>query len=410
MKNEIFWLVIGAGVGIVLLLAYAVFRGPRLRGGIANAGLMVAAVTVCLVGLEWFLAVRERMPSAEPVVPSQPGAQPQTLPDIDAARVIGRGRSEIVLPPELVAHMNQRRGLLTMPDNFALLRVDATVPCASFAYQWQGVTQIYDQDGYRRCNGPFPEKSADVYRVAVFGDSLTFGAGIENEWTYPSQLQRLMGRDYRIEFINLGAGGAQSEDILQRMKKMVPILKPNLVIYGVCLNDFLPSGVGQYQREWKVPLPDSMKAALKERTRVGRFVSDGYDNILLKLGVSMDFIDDILKDFGNYQTRFGRDLVEMQTFIVRDSGLPPIVGMVLHAVPATKDRGAQLAAAAELWMNRAKFDVISIDDYLRANEGQAYLVSRWDGHPNEEANAHFASMIANHLMDRGDLRAYRKTD
>ena len=95
-----------------------------------------------------------------------------------------------------------------------------------FALQWQGVTQIFDHDWYRRCVGPFPEKDADVYRVAVFGDSLTYGAGIENEWTYSSQLQRLMGRDYRIEFINLGVAGAQSEDVLRRMRKMVPILKP----------------------------------------------------------------------------------------------------------------------------------------------------------------------------------------
>jgi hypothetical protein len=306
--------------------------------------------------------------------------------------------------------MRQRQALLTMPDNFAALRVDATVPCASMAFQWQGIVQIYDQDGYRRCNGPFPEKSADVYRVAVFGDSLTFGAGIENEWAYPLQLQRLVGRDYRIEFINLGVGGAQSEDVLQNMKKMVPILKPDLVIYGVCLNDFLPSGVGQYQKDRKFPLPESVKAVLKERTRVGRFVSDGYENILLRLGVSINFVDDILWDFGNYQTRFGRDLVEMQTFIVRDSGLPPIVGMVLHQSPNTKDRTAQLVAAAELWMNRAKFDLIPIGEYLRANHGQQYYVSRWDGHPNEQANAYFASMIADRLLDRGELQAYHKTD
>ena len=149
-----------------------------------------------------------------------------------------------------------------------------------------------------------------------------------------------------------------------------------------------------------------MKTTLKERTRIGKFVSDNYTKVLVELGVSMDFVDDILKDFGNYQTRFGRDLVEMQA-VMRENGLPPIVGMVLNAFPSTNDRNAQLAAAAELWMNRAKFDVISTVDYQRAYDGQAFIVSRWDGHPNEQGNAHFATMIADHLMERADLQAYR---
>lgn len=67
-----FWLVIGLGVGIILLPVYAVFRGRRLRSWIASAGLMVAAVTVFLIGIEWLLAVRERMPSPHQRAPLKP--------------------------------------------------------------------------------------------------------------------------------------------------------------------------------------------------------------------------------------------------------------------------------------------------------------------------------------------------
>ena len=74
----------------------------------------------------------------------------------------------------------------------------------------------------------------------VVGDSLTYGAGIEIEDTFVALLNRWLSPDYRVEVLNLGLAGGQSEDILKVIKKFQAPLSPDLIIYAVCLNDFLP--------------------------------------------------------------------------------------------------------------------------------------------------------------------------
>ena len=65
---------------------------------------------------------------------------------------------------------------------------------------------------------------------------------------------------FRIEFLNVGVECAQSEDRLRIINKYLPILNPNLVIYGVCINDFLPWAVGNpIKPSISFPSPRSLK-------------------------------------------------------------------------------------------------------------------------------------------------------
>jgi hypothetical protein len=189
--------------------------------------------------------------------------------------------------------------------------------------------------------------------------------------------------------------------VLHVIEQLAPVLDPDLILYGFCLNDFLPTGVGQYNHNWSVPLPMWFKNLTMERTRIGRFLDDVYRQLLIRLGVSMDFFDDILKDFGNYQERFAADTVNMEKFATAHD-LPSVVAIVLDQYPATGGRGHRIAEMAESLMRKAGFDVVSTDT------DHSLYVSRWEGHPNEEANAIFATMIANHLYDRADIEKHRR--
>jgi lysophospholipase L1-like esterase len=244
-------------------------------------------------------------------------------------------------------------------------------------------------------------------RVIVVGDSMTYGAGIREEWSYTARLQRAMQKTYRIEFLNLGVNGAQSEDILKLIERMLPSLNPDLVIYGVCYNDFLPSGIGQYENKYEVPLPKWLTLFLSERTRFARFLGDNYRSMLILLGFSMDFFDDILKDFNGYQRRFAADVRRMNE-VVRARGLPPIVGMALDQDVQAGGRGHRISQTAERLMREAGFVVISLDPYYEAFNGRRFIVSRWEGHPDEEANALFAAMLYDHLVRRTDVQQYAR--
>jgi lysophospholipase L1-like esterase len=263
---------------------------------------------------------------------------------------------------------------------------------------WHGVLHIYNQDGMRWAT-PFPPKTDHVYRVMVVGDSLTYGDGLPEEWRFSNLLDRWMKQQFRIEFLNLGVDGAQSEDILNFIKKYLPVLKPDLVIYGVCVNDFLPSGRGESDvpLAYPFPLPDRAKDLLIRETLTGDFLSKNYDGALRRLHLREDFIDEILKGFDGNQHRFARDVAEM-TRIVHAAGLPPLIGMVLVQYPKYGDGAYKMAKIAESALAQAGAVVIPTEDYFRRYNGQRMNISRWEGHPNEVANYIWASMIAKELL------------
>ncbi len=84
--------------------------------------------------------------------------------------------------------------------------------------------------------GPF------LYRIAVLGDSFTFGFGVSEEETYPALLGKILnespsGRQYHFEVLNLGVVGYTSRDEAAMMKARAVPLHPRLVVVGYVLND-----------------------------------------------------------------------------------------------------------------------------------------------------------------------------
>lgn len=309
------------------------------------------------------------------------------------------------LPPGIVRQAMVRKEALTLPDSWRRRAVE--VDEASLAYNWHGVLHLHDKEGFRRLNRPFPPKAPETFRIMVIGDSKTYGYGIDERWTYSSILERGLAPRYRVEVINLGRSGFQSADILNVLRQHLPRLNPDLVIYGICLNDFLPSRTGTYIR-YAVPLPEAWKVFLNERTYLAKVAGDAYGQALLAVGMRVDFLDDILAEKKAYQTRFAKDISSMSR-VVRESGLPPILGFVFNHWSWENPRGWDLVAIAEKAMSEAGFDVVSVMDWREKYKDVNFAVSRWDSHPNELAHSLIAERLHQHLEDRGHLKSYEVT-
>lgn len=361
---------------------------------LANSLLVVASVAVTLLGFELFLWANAILSSASPstAVPTMAHTVPASSGDV------------IAVPDALVARAEQRKSVLTMPKQWE--RTITEVPGSVSSYYWQGALHVHNQDRFRRAK-PFPDKSPDIFRVAVFGDSLTYGYGISEEDTFVSLLNDWLGREYQVEFLNLGISGAQSEDILQEIKKWLPILRPNLVIYAICQNDFLPSGQGQHVFEYAFPLPASVKQFFIDHTYTGAFINDTYDGTLRRLHLRRDFFDDILSGFGGYQRRFRSDVAKMNSAVMA-AGLPSLLAMVVDQYPSYGGRGYQISRVAEDAATAAGAVVIPTEDFYAHHDGQYMYVSKWEGHPNEVANYIWASMIWRALRQRSDLQKFRR--
>lgn len=350
-----------ASVTTLLLVRLVLRQRPRGRVLLANISLLVASTGLLLTGIELGL---DRLATRHVVDVTSQNLQP------------------------------------TMPDD--LMRHPVTVEGAARAKYWQGKLHIYNKDSFRHLGDYTLDRG--MRRIVILGDSLTYGEGIAQEDTYPELLQTLLrSRDPRFMTYNLGQDGAQSEDIVRNAKRWIPILKPELVIYGICLNDFLPSGAGQYDNNmaWQFPLPKWIVTPIETKTRIGALVSDSYNRSLIRLGIRRDFYSDILKNFNDYQDRFGRDLIELNRFVVEQTGAP-VLAMVLDQFPQSK-QGYEISRVAEAKARAASMNVIPTDDYYKqyGNGSVQLYVNKWEGHPNELANRIFAEMIDRHQAAQG---------
>lgn len=405
----VFWagvcaLLLGGGVACSAALRLflegrtRVARWPALKPFAA----LCMSVSFAFASLEAVLFVLERRGVA-----SSPAATstPEPEPSLPTPQPSG-GFPEPLLEPEALRVLQGRVGVLTLPPEWR--REDVSVPGARHAYRWHGALHVKDARGFRRSD-PFPSKRPGVLRIVCLGDSLTYGAGVDARWIYPTLLEQSLAEDYRIEVLNLGVSGDQSEDMVRTLDYALE-LEPDLVLYGSCHNDFLPSGIGQPGGErlaYGLPLPASAQRFLLGRSRALRFVAQGYDTGLRRLGLRVDFYGDILDGFKGYRARFGRDLKELSAR-AQAANLPPIVGLVLDQFPKTGSRGHRLTQIAEEEMRAAGVDVIPTDAYYERYEGRSMSVSRWEGHPDEEAHAVFAAMFRQRLIASGLLEASRR--
>ena len=103
-----------------------------------------------------------------------------------------------------------------------------------------GVKYKINSHGFRGHEYAF-EKAKDVFRIAVIGDSITWGYTELSE-TYPKVLERELKRnikDKKVEVLNFGIQGVGLQNHLAILTERVLKYSPDLIIVGLCLNDLL---------------------------------------------------------------------------------------------------------------------------------------------------------------------------
>lgn len=83
-------------------------------------------------------------------------------------------------------------------------------------------------------------KPPGVFRILVFGDSFIFGVGVDEEHLFSTQLQREMraAGGKHVEVVNMGVSGYSTDQELILFQELGSRLSPDLVIVGLCDNDF----------------------------------------------------------------------------------------------------------------------------------------------------------------------------
>jgi|GEM_PF-1923326 len=298
---------------------------------------------------------------------------------------------------------------LSMPAEWR--RRNVSVPGASSAYYWQGKLHVHDRYGLRRVT-PYPEKREDTFRIMMLGDSFTYGYGVGDEDTYVRILERELSKEYNVEVMNFGFCGANGPQLLRLLRYHTPLRKPDLIVYGIFMNDYLPFGHVNYDRrhfnQYDFPLPDWFKSFMTSSTRVGEFLAKQYDDLLMRLHLRHDFFSAIMHDFDNYRTRFAKELVEMNKISI-ENGSGPILAIVLQNEPAIQGLRHEIDRLTEQLATQAGMTVVPIEKYEREYAGRNFDVSPWERHPNDQAHKLFAELLLPAIKSVPAIKRFKRS-
>jgi hypothetical protein len=196
-----------------------VVREPQRRAGrvLKRALAALLGLGVALLAIEIGVRVFERPPVGKPYVP---GADP----------LVRQQTFEKVADPQL--------GYVLKPDSIG--RMAYPDPDGTGE---RIVTYAIGPHGFR--DGPLRwEKPAGVFRIAVLGDSFTYGNGVELEDSFPKALERALAplcAPQRVEVMNCGVYSYNTRQEVQLLKLRVLQFAPDLVLITYFLNDVFSS-------------------------------------------------------------------------------------------------------------------------------------------------------------------------
>lgn len=107
--------------------------------------------------------------------------------------------------------------------------------------KWAKTNIITNSEGIR-ARRDYGSKKNGVFRILSIGDSITFGMGVDQDETFPMQLELLLNRysnsTLEYEVINGGISGFNASDEAHFMAYLVEKYRPDMIIWMLIPNDY----------------------------------------------------------------------------------------------------------------------------------------------------------------------------
>jgi hypothetical protein len=148
------------------------------------------------------------------------------------------------------------------PEYLYSLHGDESSNVYSETYGWElrrgfrgydlGTLATVNRLGYRGPEHPYA-RPAGRTRVVMLGDSIAYGAGVQDGETFSAQLQ---ARDQRLDVVNLAVGGYGTDQELIRLEREGLLYSPDVVVLHFCLfSDFADNGLSSALFDARQPKP-----------------------------------------------------------------------------------------------------------------------------------------------------------
>jgi len=259
-------------------------------------------------------------------------------------------------------------------------------------------------------------KPPGVFRIALLGDSVTFGEGVKDQDTFSERLRRLSAErrivpGASVETVNLGVGGFNTVQEAALLRRLIGTLAPDHVILEYALDDVEPapamsSDSGGWQRRDRAAYEAGSAEAPRPPVALGmlrltRLMWLSYERRRIAER-TLAYYRSLYADGNPDREKAWAALDEIAT-LCRSRGIPLTV--VIVPVLARLDRDypfAEMHSQARARAERLGSRVVDLLPAFHDYAGPELWVHPSDRHPNEIAHR----IVAQALLD--DLAAERR--
>lgn len=250
-------------------------------------------------------------------------------------------------------------------------------------------------------------KLPGLFRIALIGDSVVMGSGVVYEDTYASLLEQSFDSGgvlpkRKIQILNLGRAGFNTEGAVVRLQKLGLRYDPDLIVYGFTLNDI----EGKDYRRSRNPRFSNPLYFDDSRSYLMRYVAPRWMYLRAWMGSPRGSYRFELDD--NYyrnppawkQVTRALDRLER---IAAERGV--CVVLLMHtrlvALRFAHPFESHYATIAEAGRERG-FHVIESLPYFAGLDGRSLWARHWDPHPSPEGHRLLYEALADGLRELPD--------
>lgn len=268
--------------------------------------------------------------------------------------------------------------------------------------------QTHDALGLRlHVDAPPAEVAASARPILAVGDSFTYGGEVDDDESWPAELQRRLGRPVW----NGAVPGYGFDQTVLRAEQLVPLLRPSLLLVGVIPDDvrrctystrFAPKPyftlAGDGLELHNVPVPRETAPALARPLKHALGVSHLADALLSRWAPDWWYLDVRPVRRHDDGPEVARRLVDRLADFAEAQSLPVVI-VVQGSLTANTNLVQPLMTRAR----ERELQVLNVLPVLRRRLKQdPSLAERWfRGHMTAEGNAWVAERVAAHVEWKG---------
>jgi hypothetical protein len=261
-----------------------------------------------------------------------------------------------------------------------------------FSAKWNAAAVQFNRAGFRE--RPFqPTKTPGTYRIAVMGDSFTYGNGIAADERFSTLLQRDLGEGF--EVLNFGLPGFNTPEVAALLRQQVRGYEPDFILVQWFVNDV--EGAGRNRPSYQPLLPSRPHEWLHRNSALYTLVDSWWTRWQVTGHNALSYPEYMKNTFEDPQSPGALDHLGALRAVLNAAGGVP-VGFVLFpdfaydlgtAYPFAFLHQRILDFCAEMSLTCADLR----PDFARVANRQSLWASRLDAHPSARANAIAADRI-----------------